>query len=286
MAPRANWKGYLKAGELTCAVALYTAASTSERISFHIINRDTGNRVHRQLIDSETEREVSNDDIVKGYELENGEYVVLEQEEIAAALPGSDKTLDMADFIGCDAIDTVYLERPYYLAPTDGAALEVFALIRDGMRAKKVAALVQTVLFRRLRTLLIRPDGDGMIATTLNFDYEVRPADEAFDDIPDIKIADEMLDLAKHIIGTKKKAFDPEAFDDRHENALQEMIKAKIEGRKIKLAPPPKETKVTDLMEALRQSAGSSDSVNKKAQPAKRTSKKTAATEKPKRKAG
>ena len=283
MAPRANWKGYLKAGELTCAVALYTAASTSDRISFHIINRDTGNRVHRQLIDSETEREVSNDDIVKGYELENGEYVVLEQEEIAAALPGSDKTLDMADFIGCDAIDTVYLERPYYLAPTDGAASEVFALIRDGMRAKKVAALVQTVLFRRLRTLLIRPEGDGMIATTLNFDYEVRPADEVFDDIPNVKIADEMLDLAKHIIGTKKKAFDPEKFEDRYENALQEMIKAKIEGRKIKLAPPPKETNVTDLMEALRQSAGSS---KEKAKPAKRSPKKAVAAEKPKRKAG
>jgi DNA end-binding protein Ku len=286
MAPRANWKGYLKAGELTCAVALYTAASTSERISFHIINRRTGNRVHRQQFDSETGKEVSNDDIVKGYELENGEYVVLEPDEIAAALPGSDKTLDMADFIGCDAIDTVFLERPYYLAPTDSAAAEVFALIRDGMRAKKVAALVQTVLFRRLRTLLVRPDGDGMIATTLNFDYEVRPADEVFDDIPDIRISDEMLDLAKHIIGTKNKAFDPQTFDDRYENALQEMIKAKIEGRKIKLAPPPTETKVTDLMEALRRSADQSGSAKTKAKPGKRTAKKATAAEKPKRKAG
>lgn len=284
MAPRANWKGYLKAGELSCAVALYTAASTSDRISFHIINRSTGNRVHRQLIDSETDKEVSNDDIVKGYELENGEYVVLEQSEIAEALPGSDKTLDMTDFIACDAIDTVYLERPYYLAPTDGAATEVFALIRDGMRAKKVAALVQTVLFRRLRTLLVRPEGDGMIATTLNFDYEVRSANEVFDDIPDVKIADEMLDLAKHIIGTKKKPFDPEKFEDRYETALQEMIKAKIEGRKIKLAPPPKETNVTDLMEALRRSADQSGSSKAKAKPAKRTPKKAEAAEKPKRK--
>ena len=210
MAPRAIWKGFLRAGELTCPVSIHAAASTSERIAFHTLNRATGHRVHRQLVDQETGREVPSDDQVKGYETARGEYVVLEPEEIAAAVPESDKTLAVGAFIGCGDIDTVYLDRPYYLLPADPAAQEPFALIREGMRARDVAALARTVLFRRMRTVLIRPHDQGLIATTLRFDYEVRSAKEAFDDIKKIKIEGEMLDLAKHIIETKSGTFDPE----------------------------------------------------------------------------
>ncbi|RUM96112.1 Ku protein [Pseudaminobacter arsenicus] len=255
MAPRANWKGFLKVAELVCPVALYTAASTSERITFHTINRATGHRVNRIFIDGDSGKPVEKEDQVKGYEVGPGDYVVLEPEEVAAAVPESDKTLSVDAFIRNDDVDDLYFDKPYYLAPSDRHAEEAFALIRDGMKAKKVAALAQTVLFRRVRTLLIRPHGDGLAATTLNFDYEVRSAKDAFDEVPDMKIKGEMLELAEHIIETKKGKFDPSEFHDRYEAALADLVKAKLEGRKIEPRKEPKREKVVDLMAALRESA-------------------------------
>lgn len=283
MAPRANWKGFLKVGELVCPVALYTAASTNERISFHMLNRRTGHRLHREFVDSETGKVVEREDQVKGYEAGENDYIAFDAEEVAAAVPESDKTLAVEAFIACGDIDDLYFDKPYYLAPSDRHAEEAFALIRDGMKAQKVAALAETVLFRRVRTLLIRAEADGLVATTLNYDYEVRSAGDAFADIPDIKLKGEMLELAEHIIRTKSGRFDPKTFDDRYDAALAEVVKAKIEGRKIKPVKPKAEGKVIDLMEALRQSAG------KDGKAVKRGTKKPAATHKPaarRRKAG
>ena len=259
MAPRANWKGYLKFGEVICPVALYTAASTAERIAFHTLNRATGNRVHREFVDSDTGKVVEREDQVKGYEIGDHDYIVLEPEEIAAAVPESNKTLDVQAFLSYADVDDLYFDKPYYLAPADRNGEEAYVLIREGMRRKKVVAIASTVLFRRMRTLLIRAHDNGLIATTLNFDYAVRSAEDAFADIPDMKIKGEMLELAKHILNTKKGEFDVSTFDDRYEAALVELVKAKIEGREISIPKPPKETKVTDLMEALRQSAGMGD---------------------------
>lgn len=246
----------MKVGELVCPVALHTAASASDRIAFHTINRASGHRVHREFVDSETGKTVDKDDQVKGYEVGSGDYVVLEPDEVAEAVPDSDKTLSVSAFIGCSDIDDIYFDKPYYLTPSDRHAEEAFALIREGMRKKKVAAIAQTVLFRRVRTLLIRAYDKGFIATTLNFDYEVRSAKEAFDDIPEMKIEGEMLELAEHIITTKRGTFDPTKFDDRYEAALAELVKAKLEGKKIEVPKEPKRDKVVDLMDALRQSAG------------------------------
>lgn len=256
MAPRASWKGFLKIAEVTCPVALYTAASTSDRIGFHMLNRATGHRLSRQFIDSETEEPVERDDQVKGYETGENDYIVLDPKEIASAVPKSNKTLDISAFIPCTDIDDLYFDKPYYLAPADRHATDIFALIREGMKSRKVAALAQTVLFRRLRTVLVRPHDNGLIATTLNFDYEVRSADEAFADIREIAIKSEMLELAEHIIGKKRGHFDPSKFEDRYDDALTEVVRAKIEGRKVKPKPKPSEGKVVDLMDALRESAG------------------------------
>jgi DNA end-binding protein Ku len=209
MAPRANWKGNLKVGEVVCPIALYTAASTSERIAFHILNRKTGNRVGRQFFDQETGKPVDAADQIKGYERGPGDFVMLEPEEIAAAIPDSDKTLAVQAFIPCAEVDDVYFDRPYYLGPGSPAARETYILLREGLRARKVVAIAQTVLFRRVRTVLVRAHGEGLIGATLNFDYEIRSADEAFQDIPDAKIDKEMLDLAEHIIATKRGEFDP-----------------------------------------------------------------------------
>lgn len=256
MAARAIWRGHLSVGELICPVTLHGAVSEGERISFHIINRDTGHRVHRRYVDSETGKAVENEDIVKGYEAPDGDCVILEPEEIKAAVPKSDKRLEMQTFISCDNVDTTFFERPYFVAPADESATEAYALIREAMEEKKVAGLARTVLFRRVRTLLLRPHDKGMIATTLNFDYEVRDDAEIFDEISDIRVSGEMLDLARHIIETKMGHFDPAEFDDRYEEAVAELVKAKLAGRRPKKPTKVETGKVTDLMEALRRSAG------------------------------
>lgn len=267
MAPRAIWKGYLKIDELTCPVALHSAASTAERVSFHTLNRRTGNRVRREYVDEGSGKPVEAEDQVKGYGTGKDEYILLEPEEIAAAVPESDKTLAVEAFVACGKVDTLFFDRPYYLTPADDAAQKAFAVIREGLRAKEVAALARGVLFRRVRTLFIRAAGPGLVANTLNFDYEIRPADEVFDPIPRMRIKGEMLDLARHIIETKMGAFDPAAFDDRYDAALAELVKAKKEGRAIRAPKPAPAGRVIDLMDALRQSAAASKTATPKRRP-------------------
>jgi DNA end-binding protein Ku len=252
---RAQWKGFVKFGEVSCGVALYTAASTSDRITFNTINKATGNRVNRIFIDSETEDPVPKELQTKGFEIENGRYIIVDPEEVAATIPESNKTLEIECFIPCSEIDDVYFDKPYYLTP-DKMGGDAFAALRDGMRKSNVAAIARTVLFRRVRTVLIRPHGKGLIATTLNYDYEVRSSAKAFEEMPKMKIASEMLDLAKHIISTKKGDFDPATFDDRYEAALADLVKAKIEGKALPKQKKVAVSKPNDLLAALRESAG------------------------------
>ncbi len=252
---RAQWKGFLKFGEVSCGVALYTAASTSERITFNTINKATGNRVNRIFIDSETEDPVPKEAQTKGFEIDNGQYIIIDPEEVSAAIPESNKTLEIEAFIPCSDVDDVYFDKPYYLTP-DRMGGDAFAALRDAMKQSMVAAIARTVLFRRMRTVLIRPHGKGLIASTLNYDYEVRSSEKAFEEMPKLKIEGEMLDLAKHIISTKKGEFDPATFDDRYEAALADLVKAKLEGKSL---PKPKKVQVSkpnDLLAALRESAG------------------------------
>ncbi|MBY3464259.1 Ku protein [Rhizobium laguerreae] len=252
---RAQWKGFLKFGEVSCGVALYTAASTSERITFNTINKATGNRVNRIFVDSETEDPVPKEAQTKGFEIENGQYIIIDPEEVSAAIPESNKTLEIEAFIPCSDVDDVYFDKPYYLTP-DRMGGDAFAALRDAMKKSMVAAIARTVLFRRMRTVLIRPHGKGLIASTLNYDYEVRSSEKAFEEMPKLKIQGEMLDLAKHIISTKKGEFDPATFDDRYEAALADLVKAKLEGKSL---PKPKKVQVSkpnDLLAALRESAG------------------------------
>lgn len=262
--PRAQWKGQLKLGLISCSVALYTAASEGDDVHFNMLNRKTGNRLQRQFVDSETDAVVERDEQAKGYTLENGGSVVLEEEEIEAAIPESTKCIEIEHFVPWAEVDTTFVDRPYYLAPSDAGSQEAFGLIRAAMDEAKVAGVGRTVLFRRDRVLLLRPLGRGMLGETLHFDYEMRSAEKAFADIPKADISEEMVELAEHIIGKKRGAFDPDAFEDRYEAALKELIRAKQAGETIKPKPRPKESNVVSLLEALRESAG----VEKKA-PAK-----------------
>ena len=255
MAPRAIWKGHLEIGQLVCPVALHAAASTSERVAFHIVNRKTGHRVRRVFVDAETGEPVERDDQAKGYETDRGKTIVVEDEELAEAVPESDKTLRVEAFIPCGEVDTLYFDRPYYLTPDGEAAETAFAVIRAGLAKRKAAAVARTVLFRRLRPVLIRAQGAGLVADTLEFDHEVRDAAKVFDDIPELKLDKEMLDLARHIIDTKRGKFQPERFEDRYDDALAALVKAKAEGKAIPKPKPPEAAKPIDLMEALRKSA-------------------------------
>lgn len=259
MAARAIWKGVIKIAEIVCPVSMYTAASQSERIALHMVNRSSGHRLKRVYVDDKTDKPVDFEDQVKGYETSEGHYVVLEPEDIAAAVPESDKALTVDRFIACNKIEPTYFDKPYYLLPSTEIGNETFVLIREALRDRKAAAIAHAVLFRRLRPVLIRAHHKGLIATTLNFDYEVRSASEAFSDIKKRKIEPEMLELAKHILKTKAGKFDPSKFDDRYEAALADLVEAKISGKKIVPLRPPKLTKSSDLLEALRMSAGATE---------------------------
>ena len=278
MAARAVWTGVIKIAELICPVKMYTAATTAERISLHMVNRNTGHRLRRVYVDNKTNKPVEAEDQVKGYETAQGSYVILEPEEIAAAVPQSDKSLTVDSFIACNRIEPTYFDRPYYLLPASDDAEEGFVLIREALRNRKTAAIAHAVLFRRLRPVLIRAHRNGLIATTLNFDYEVRSSKDVFRMITQRKIEPEMLQLAKHILKTKEGEFEPSKFHDRYEEALAELVRAKIEGRKIIPLRRPEPTKANDLLEALRLSAGGSEDAGEKVASKRKAAKKSSAS--------
>jgi len=238
MAPRPTWKGYLKLSLVSCAVAMYTATSTSSRIRLNIINRETGNRIRNQAIDSETGDVVENENKVKGYEADDGRYVLLEEEELDDVALESTHTLEIEAFVDRDEV-----------------AYEAFAVIREAMKKKNMVGLGRVVTHRRERLLMLQPRGKGIIATALRYKTEVRNERNYFDDIPATKVPNDMLKLAEHILDQKRGAFDPDKFDDRYEAALTALIKAKRAGKEPPAAPTPQPSNVINLMDALRRSA-------------------------------
>lgn len=281
MAPRASWKGYLKLSLVSCAVQLFPASSTKERVAFHLLNRETGNRLRRQLVDQETGEVVEADEQVKGYEVAKHDYVMLEEDDIESVSIESTHTIDIESFVPRSEIDEVFLEAPYYLAPDGKVAEEAFAVIRDAMRDRKVVGLGRVVLYRRERLVMLEPRGKGIVARTLRYAYEVRNDRDYFDDIGDVAISGEMLDLAEHIIDKKLTTFDPSRFEDRYQTALIDLIKAKTGNRPMPKLDAPKPSNVINLMDALKKSiavetAGASKAPEKE-RPA-RTAAKSAST--------
>jgi DNA end-binding protein Ku len=264
MAPRANWKGYLKLSLVSCAVELYPATTQKERVTFHMLNRETGNRLRRQLVDPETGDVVESQDQVKGYAVGKREYIMIDDEEIEQVAIESTHTIDIEGFVPRSDIDQIYIDTPYYLAPDGRVAEEAFAVIRDAMRDRAVVGLGRVVLYRRERIVMLEPRGKGLLASTLRYAYEVRADEEYFEDIGEVKVAPDMLDLAAHIIDKKLTAFDPTKFEDRYQNALLEVIKAKGGQKAVPLpksAPPP--SNVISLMDALKKSVASEKTADK-----------------------
>ena len=256
MAPRAYWKGYLKLSLVSCPIALSPATSSSERVSFRQINKQTGNRLRQQLVDDVTREPVDAADKAKGYEVEKGVYIEIDDEEIEALQVESKHTIEIDSFVPAAQIDKRFYESPYYIVPNDNVGQEAFAVIRDAMKGKGMVALGRIVLAKRERVIAIEPQGKGLIGTTLRYTYEVRKAEEYFDDIAETKIPGEMLKLAEHILDTKKADFDPSQFEDHYETALAELLRKKQAGfqppkGKEHIAAP---SKVINLMDALRRS--------------------------------
>jgi DNA end-binding protein Ku len=254
MAPRPSWKGYLKLSLVSCPVALFPATTTRQRIRFNIINRDTGHRVHNEIVDAETGKPVEEEDRVKGYREKGGDYVLVEDEELDRVALESTHTIDIESFVPREEVDEIYLDESFYLVPDDKVSLEAFAVIREAMGKKEMVGLARVVLYRRERLLMLQPRGKGLLATALRYRNEVRDEHQYFDDIPNIKVPAEMLDLAVHILESKAGHFDPSKFEDRYEQALAALIKAKRAGKPPPAPSEPPPGNVINLMDALRRS--------------------------------
>ncbi|MFL4982946.1 MAG: Ku protein [Xanthobacteraceae bacterium] len=272
MAPRANWKGYLRLSLVSCPIALYPATSEREKIRFHQINRNTGNRIKLLRVDAETGEPVEYEDIVKGYEVGKGEYIEITDEELEAIALESTRTIDIDQFVPRDEIDDLYNVRPYYIAPDGNVGQDAFAVIRDVIGAMKMVALGRVVLTSREHVMAIEPRDTGLAGTLLRYPYEVRQPAEFFEDIPATKVTKDMLDLAKHIVETKSGHFDPEKFEDQYENALKELLRKKQAGEKIAPAAQPQPAKVINLMDALRKSLETERGAATRAKPKAATS--------------
>ena len=254
MAPRANWKGYLRLSLVSCPIALYPASSYSEKVSFNRINRKTGNRLKQQNVDSETGETVSREDAARGYEVGKGQYLIVEDEELDAVEVESTRTIEIDQFVPRSEIDDRYIDSPYYIAPDGQVGQDAFAVIRDTIGKLNMVAVGRVVLTRREHVIALEPRGRGLLGLTLRYPYEVRDEAPHFEDIPELKLPKEMLDLATHIVDTRSGHFDPSKFEDRYENALIDLLKKKEAGEKIEPAKEGPAPRVVNLMDALRAS--------------------------------
>jgi DNA end-binding protein Ku len=255
MAPRANWKGFLRLSLVTCPVALYPATSDAEKVSFNQINRKTGHRIRYVKVDAETGDEVGNEDIVKGYKVDTDTYIEVTREELEDVALESTHTIEIDEFVPRADIDNRYLIRPYYLVPDGKVGHDAFAVIRETVRNMNKVAIGRVVLTSREHIIALEPMGKGLVGTLLRYPYEVRDEQEYFDGIQDVKVTKDMLDLAKHIVERKSGSFEPERFEDQYENALTDLINRKRSGVQITPKAAPKAGgNVINLMDALKRS--------------------------------
>jgi DNA end-binding protein Ku len=255
MAPRANWKGFLRLSLVSCPVALYPATSDSEKISFNQINRNTGHRIKYLKVDADTGEEVAADDIMKGFKVDTDTYVEVSKDELDNIALDSTRTIEIDEFVPKADIDPRYAIRPYYLVPDGKIGHDAYAVIRETIRDMGKVAIGRLVLTNREHIIALEPLKNGLMGTLLRYPYEVRSEAEYFDDIQDVKVTKDMLDLARHIVEQKAAEFEPGKFEDRYESALVDLVNQKRSG--VALKPHGKArpgTNVVDLMTALQQS--------------------------------
>ncbi len=282
MAARPTWQGHLKLSLVTCPVALYTATSSSDRVSFHLINPETNNRIRMVPTDPDA-GPVERSDLVKGFEVAKDEYVLMDDADFEKVKLESTRTISIDRFVDADDIDRLYWDSPFYVVPDKGPGAEAFAVIREAMRSAGKIAIGCLVLRNRERQIALEVRDKGLVAWSLRPHDEVRDAGDFFDDIPSVKADQDMVEIAEKIISQKDADFDPSKFVDRYDEALKELIKAKQKGGKgLVEAPEPEDTNVVDLMAALRASLKGSASGGRKAaaKPAGKTAAKKPAAKK------
>lgn len=258
MAPRANWKGHLRLSLVSCPVALYPATSDSQKVRFHLIDRETGHRIRMQKVDAETGDPVEPGDIVRGYETDDG-FVEITDEDLSSIALDSSRTIDITRFVPRSEIDDLYNVRPYYIVPDGAVGQQAFAVIREAIRQHDMVALGRVVLSTREHVIALEPRGKGLLGTLLRYPYEVRDERDYFDDIPEEKTPKEMIALAGHIIETMKGDFSPDQLEDRYETALRELIERKAGGETITPQKSEQPAKVVSLMDALKRSIAAQD---------------------------
>ena len=254
MAPRAYWKGYLKLSLVSCPIALYPATSEREKISFHQLNKETGHRIRYRKVDAETGDEVEQADIIKGYEVGKGEYVELDPEELEAVAIESKRTIEIDEFVPKTDIDEIYMRDPYFIVPDGEVGQQAFAVIREAIRKEGMVALGKVVFTSREHIIALEARDKGMMGITLRYPYEVRDQNEYFDGIENEKVPKDMLELAIHIVESKKGKFEPQKFEDQYEDALKDLIRKKQKGEKIERPMEPQRLNVVNLMDALKKS--------------------------------
>jgi len=254
VAPRAYWKGYLKLSLVSCPIALFPATSEREKISFHQLHKQTGNRIKYRKVDADTGDEVESTDIIKGYEVGKGEYLEIAPEELEAIAIESKRTIEIDEFVPRKEIDEIYFNNPYYIVPDGEVGQQAFAVIREAIRQEGMVAIGKVVFTSREHVIALEARDKGLLGVTLRYPYEVRKEEEYFDDIPEEKLPKDMLDLAKHIVDSKKAEWKPERFEDQYEDALKELLKKKQSGQKIEAPRDREPSKVVNLMDALRRS--------------------------------
>jgi DNA end-binding protein Ku len=230
MAPRANWKGFLRLSLVTCPIALFPATSESEKISFNQINKKTGHRIRYLKVDAETGEEVPNEEIIKGYQIDKGQYLEVTKDELDNIALESTRTIEIDEFVPRSEIDDLYLVRPYYIVPDGKVGHDAFAVIRETIRSLDKVALARVVLTNREHVIALEARDKGLMGILLRYPYEVRDAAEYFDDIQDVKITKDMLDLARHIVEQKSGHFEPVKFEDHYEAALAERSRKSRKG--------------------------------------------------------
>jgi len=253
-AMRPTWEGHLRLSLVTCPVALYTATERAVDVHFNLINPKTNNRIRMQTVDAGTGKAVDRSELVKGYAVSKNKYVLFEKDELDAVRLESTRVIDIGEFVDATAIDRIYWDEPYYLAPGGKTGIEAYAVIRAAMAKQGKVALGRLVMHQRERICALEPRDNGILLTTLRSHDEIRSTDGVFDrNLP--KPESRMLEIAEKIIAQQEAEFDPSEFKDRYEDALRDLIARKTKGEKlVSSAEPEEEDKVVDLMDALRKS--------------------------------
>jgi len=262
MAARPIWRGQIRLGLVSIPVELYPATKSGATIAFHQVHEPSGKRIKYEKVVPGI-GPVDRDEIVKGYEVSKGHYVLLDPEEIESVKLESRKTLDLVQFVDLPDIDPMYFDKPYYVVPADDLAEEAFVVLRDALRASKKVGVGQLAMRGQEYVVALKPCGRGLLLETLRYADEVNKAQSFFREIGDSKPDPELLDMAAMLIERKVGEFDPKEFHNRYVDALKKLIaeKQRKKGEKVIQdpdadAPPPRGSNVIDLMAALKKSLG------------------------------